>query len=869
MALADAINGYRLFLGRDPESERVAQDKASVPLLKMLSSFVGSREFSERVMRALASGYPMPHFRVAAFPGPEMLAWTKEVLPIAPPTRKRLGEVLTWRELLTHLVSDPGFTASFGKLQNEDLLPMVQKRQRLATPKFREREIAGWVDETSMFEIRGWATNLLNPDEPLTLEFFLDNLFVGTTQTTLFRRDVQERVGGPGNVGFSFNVPAVHHPDLQVERLLTVRDAVSRLPIAFPVRVRLGQTEALDSLLRLHKEVEAIAASVERLQHSLPTVFVRTEYPLSMYDAYQKSVRKELMAKRVQKAGEAAELEFSPAISVILTGTGELPARLITSINSLRRQIYRNWECMICAPLVDEEIRQQVETMSAADSRIRLVETAPDTPQWVNANAGLKRGKPDYVAFLKEGDLLTEDALYEVARAVQEKRHGLVYFDEDLFDREGGKVRYLSPVLKTAFDRDHLLSTNYIANAFVCSHALIEQAGPFRDEFGHAYEDDLLLRLVECVAPDEICYLERVLYHRLDKGSLQEETSEEASDRIACVNAHLKRTDAPAVAEGHTDDFGIARPRCQRIVWSLPDPAPRVSIIIPTRDRADLMEPCLQSVFESQDHYPQPYDIIVMDNESREPETHALFERVIRDHGVRVIPYESAFNWSAINNLAARHAEGEILVFLNNDTRVLSPNWIRELASNAVRPEVGAVGIRLLYEDGTVQHAGVVLGGRAVHEGLGERPAEGGYLGRTALQRNVSAVTAACMATRKDLFMQLGGFDEISLKVAFNDVDYCLKVRDAGLGVIYTPFTTLYHYESKSRGLDDNFAKRLRADKEIRIMRARWRDAIESDPFYNARFNRTGRPFSRLRPQQMLDVPADQQDDEHELWEHE
>jgi GT2 family glycosyltransferase len=200
---------------------------------------------------------------------------------------------------------------------------------------------------------------------------------------------------------------------------------------------------------------------------------------------------------------------------------------------------------------------------------------------------------------------------------------------------------------------------------------------------------------------------------------------------------------------------------------------------------------------------------------------------------------------------------------------VLSPDWVRELASQAVRANVGAVGARLFYEDGTIQHGGVVLGGRAVHEGIGERPGEGGYLGRTALQRNVSAVTGACLATRKSLFLELGGFDEAGLKVAFNDVDYCLKVRAAGLSVIYTPFATLYHLESKSRGIDDDFTKRLRSQSELGIMRGRWRNSLERDPFYNARFNRSGRPFTRLRPPELLAVPPELHDDDHALWEQE
>jgi GT2 family glycosyltransferase len=429
-------------------------------------------------------------------------------------------------------------------------------------------------------------------------------------------------------------------------------------------------------------------------------------------------------------------------------------------------------------------------------------------------------------------------------------------------------VRYVSPVLKTTFDHEHLLSHNYIGNAFACSRELYGSLDGFDGGCSDAYGYDFLLRASEKLNPADFQHLERILYHRRaqEEDGLGSSAAEESSTRLTCVNAHLERLWAPARAEPHSDPLGGPRPTSHRIIWELPDPVPMVSIIIPTRDRADLMEPCLQSVFESQAHYPVPFEIIVMDNESSEPETLSLLERAARDHGVTVIPYGSAFNWSAINNLAAREARGDILLFLNNDTRVLTPGWVRELASHAIRPDVGAVGARLLYEDGTIQHAGVVLGGRAVHESIGQRPSEGGYCGRTVLQRNVSAVTGACLATRKSLFQELGGFDEINLKVAFNDVDYCLKLRAAGYAVVYTPFATLYHFESKSRGLDDDFSKRLRSQNELRIMRSRWHEVIERDPFYNSRFNRTGRPFTRLRPPELVGRVIEATDDD-ELWE--
>ncbi|MFL6689870.1 MAG: glycosyltransferase family 2 protein [Alphaproteobacteria bacterium] len=870
MARADVINAYRLFLGRVPEAERVVQNRAAAPLSKMLRGFAGSKEFSERVLRQLASGYPLPHFRIAAVPDSEIVAWAVETLPLGEPAKANIALAKTWRDILTQIVCDPEFPENFGPSFDEELLALLRRRQAAVPLEYKGREIVGGVEETAIFEIRGWAANLLNLEESLTLEFYLDNLFVGVVQTQHFRRDMQERLGGSGNFGFLFNVPAAHHPDLEVERLLTVRDSVSRMPIAPPIRVRLAPTEALDSLFRLHKEVESLATSIERLQAALPRVIADTEYPLAMYDAYRKAARNELMANRVSQAEEAASLAYQPTFSVVLSKE-DVPSRMLSSINSLRRQTYRNWECMVCIPQLDDEVRSQFETLCANDGRIQVVDVSTEAKAWEKANAGLERASGDYILWLKEGDLLSADALFEMSRVLQERKPGLIYFDEDLFEGEGNTLRYLSPVLKTAPDRDFLLATDYIGNAFVCSRRIVKEAGGLRGEFGLACHYDLVFRLLEQLKPDELLHLERILYHRLAPSQLEEgaQMSARNADFIACGRAHLQRIGSAAEIEPHEDPYGIRRPSCRRVVWPLPEPPPLVSIIIPTRDRADLMGPCLQSVWDSQTHYPRPFELIIMDNESCEPETLQLFERAAREHGAKVIPFHSAFNWSAINNHAARRAEGDILLFLNNDTQVLTPDWIRELTSNAIRPDVGAVGARLLYEDGTIQHGGVVLGGRAVHEGGGQRPSDGGYLGRTALQRNVSAVTGACLATRKDIFLELGGFDEMNLKVAFNDIDYCLKIRAAGYSVIYTPFATLYHFESKSRGLDNDFEKRLRSQSEFRTMSARWGRAIECDPFYNPRFNRTGRPFTRLRSQQVISMPPELQNDEEELWKEE
>jgi len=317
---------------------------------------------------------------------------------------------------------------------------------------------------------------------------------------------------------------------------------------------------------------------------------------------------------------------------------------------------------------------------------------------------------------------------------------------------------------------------------------------------------------------------------------------------VAVVQEHLARVAPGARAEAHSDLLGAARVFATRVRWPLPAAAPCVSIIIPTRDRLDLLRPCVEGILRSAPRYPGPLDLIVVDNDSAEAASREYLKALSESAQARVIPFRGPFNWSAINNHAARQARGEVLIFLNNDTVVLAEDWCAELTANALRPEVGAVGARLLYQDGTLQHAGVVLGveGVAGHDSVGEAPERGGYFGRSHVQRSAAAVTGACLATRRELFEHIGGFDEIHLKVAFNDIDYCLRLARAGYRIVYNPFAVLYHFESKSRGYDLSESKVARNRAEAAAFRSRWRAIVDRDPYYNPHFERYARPFDRL-----------------------
>jgi GT2 family glycosyltransferase len=552
-------------------------------------------------------------------------------------------------------------------------------------------------------------------------------------------------------------------------------------------------------------------------------------------------------------------LKVHPSISVIVVGDRGEIASLSRTISSLQRQIYPNWEAIVqnfdlAGP---SELTWFLEQTVRKDVRVRLAARSLEAQQ-SSVKSLCEEVAGDFVLLLPQGDVLSDDALLTIAQQLQDERPGIIYFDDDCMDLDGAHIMSLrSAHFRPDFDYDLLLASDYIGSRFVFRRELVDEIGGFRDELGRSQFFDALLRMIERLKPRNVVHIARVLCHKCDETESSGATGDENStaSAIEIVQAHLSRMARNAAVLPHNDALGRALNKCRRIRWALPEPAPRISIIIPTRDRADLLNQCLQSVLASQPHYPSKFDIIVVDNDSCEPETLALFEACAMQASVRILPFKGRFNWSSINNFAAAQADGDILLFLNNDTVVLTPDWARELASIAWRREVGAVGARLLYEDGTLQHAGVLMGvsGGAVHEGVGELPAEGGYRGRTALQRNVLAVTGACMATRADLFHEAGGFDEVDLRVEFNDTDYCLRLRDLGYSIVYTPFATLYHFESKSRGFSKTKDEHARSFRERTILASRWQKYFDRDPFYNAHFDRFSRPFSRLRPLLLMD----------------
>ncbi|WP_269505367.1 glycosyltransferase family 2 protein [Burkholderia sp. IMCC1007] len=432
---------------------------------------------------------------------------------------------------------------------------------------------------------------------------------------------------------------------------------------------------------------------------------------------------------------------------------------------------------------------------------------------------------------IRAGVTLAEQALFCLADAVIKTPDAAVaYADHDVVGADG---QLCDPVFKPDWSPELLRSTNYIGDAFVWNGRYADRLHAFgEDVTGADVMHALLLALSELGSP--MVHVPAPLWHMTPR-----DEHDDGAGTVRAVAAHLRRMGVPAEVES------TGPGRC-RVRYPVAEPAPLVSIVIPTRDQLGHLRRCISSVLEKTRY--GPYEILVVDNQSIEPDTLAYLQSLEQVANVRVLPFDEPFNYSRINNMAIAEAKGELVCLLNNDTEVISPGWLGEMVGMLLSASgsVGIVGAKLLYGDGTVQHAGDTVGpggcANHLHSGIG--PDEPGYAGRALVAQDLSAVTAACLLTKKSTYQAVGGLDEIRLKVAFNDVDYCLRVREAGLRVVWTPHAVLYHHESVSRGKDDTPARRRRFKAEVDHMRKRWAHLMHHDPYYNPNLNYQQPDFS-------------------------
>ncbi|WP_270602516.1 glycosyltransferase family 2 protein [Faecalimonas umbilicata] len=526
-----------------------------------------------------------------------------------------------------------------------------------------------------------------------------------------------------------------------------------------------------------------------------------------------------------------------PLISIVVPVYNTPQVFLRQMIESVQNQSYSEWElCIGNASPENKEMKKILEEYKN-DARIKEVEIPENKGISQNTNRAMEIASGELIGLLDHDDLLAPNALYEIAKAVNEHPDAeVIYTDEDKVTTD--LKEHFQPHLKPDFNLDLLRSNNYICHFFVASRDLIKRVGGFRPEFNGAQDYDLILRCTE--QAKQIVHIPKILYHwRVHKAS----TADNPASKMYAFDAgkraieeHLVRCRTKGTVQ-HTKDLGFYRVKYEICG------EPLVSIIIPNKDQSEALKKCLDSIREKTSY--RNYEIIIVENNSEEPETFAFYKKIAGEK-IKVVTWEGEFNYSAINNFGVRHARGDYLLLLNNDVEIINGDWLTEMLSHCQRKEVGIVGAKLYYPDNTIQHAGIIIGigGVAGSVFVGLPRAFSGYLHKASIQLDLSAVTAACMLVKRSVFEQVGGLEE-KLKVAFNDVDFCLRVREKGYLVVYDPYAELYHYESKTRGAEDTKEKIRRFQTEIEYMRSHWIGLLKKgDPYYNCNLSLTKWDYS-------------------------
>lgn len=526
-----------------------------------------------------------------------------------------------------------------------------------------------------------------------------------------------------------------------------------------------------------------------------------------------------------------SNFKLSPKISIVLPVYNISAEILEETLNSVLQQIYPNWECCIADDAsTNRSTIDCLKRFELLDPRIKVKYLSKNGNISNCMNEALKSVTGEFVAFLDHDDTLTNHALYMVAEEINNYPNAeLIYSDEDKIDLNGN---YCDPNFKPDWNYDLFLTQNYLNHLTVCKTSIFKDKIFFDSEFNGSQDYNFLLHYIEKINQKNIRHIPHVLYHwRMVKGSLALATGEKNYAHQRAVNAlqnYLNRNQIKAKVENGFSNY-------HRIQYQLPEILPMVSIIICTKDKVHLLKSVVEGILNQTDY--DSFEILIINNQSIEKETLDYFNEIKVLNKVRVLDFDSEFNFSAMNNLGVAHSKGEIVAFLNNDLEIIHKEWLKEMVRQCLRKDVGAVGCKLYYKNNLIQHAGVVLGMGGIAGHLYKRFSKNsngtGVGAKLKMVQQFSAVTAACMLMRKDVFLSINGFDEVNLKVAFNDVDLCLRVIESGYKVVWTPHAELYHLESISRGIDTEGEKLKRFNRESDYMMNKYKELILKDPFYN------------------------------------
>ena len=548
-------------------------------------------------------------------------------------------------------------------------------------------------------------------------------------------------------------------------------------------------------------------------------------------DEYQRWLQSYSSVDAAMRAFLAAGVEAlarRPLISVIMPSYNIDPQWMREAIESVRNQIYPHWElCISDDASTLPGVRELIETQAAQDQRIRVTFRAANGHISANSNTALDLATGDYVALLDADDVITEDALFWVAQEIAlDPATDMIFSDEDKIDAEG---RRFDPYFKPAWNPALMLGQNMFCHLGVYRRSLVEQVGRFREGFEGAQDHDLALRCADATTPARIRHIPRVLYHWRATAQSTAATLDSKPYALGAgvktVEDHLRRRGIAA----HVEPAGIF----YRAVYQVPDPPPLVSLIVPTTLRNDVTRRCLQSVLGKTRY--QHVELLLLATEADLAAGRAAYRDVLGDARVRALTYQAgSFNYSWVNNFGAAEARGSLLCFLNDDVEVISEDWLDTLVARVSLDGVAAAGPMLYYPSDQIQHAGVLLGvgGIADHAFRTVERGQAGYFARAALEQDYSCVTAACMLVRRDAFEQIEGFD-VELPTAFNDVDFCVRLRRAGARIVWTPAAELYHHESLTYGAHNAPERAAQFERDVLAMRSRWQRILDNDPAYN------------------------------------
>jgi O-antigen biosynthesis protein len=555
------------------------------------------------------------------------------------------------------------------------------------------------------------------------------------------------------------------------------------------------------------------------------------------YDALT-DIDRGLIQKRI------AQMSYKPLISVVMPVYNIDVRWLREAIESVRNQLYPHWElCIADDASSKSEVKDVLKEYERLDSRIKVVYRENNGHISAASNSALCLATGEFIALMDHDDVLAEHALYLVVEELNKHSDAdIVFSDEDKIDERG--IRY-EPYFKSDWNPDLFYSQNFVSHLGIYRRKLINEIGGFRLGYEGSQDYDLALRVVERTSKDKIRHIPFILYHwRAISGSTALAVGEKNYAHEVARKALRSHFERLGIKVQVTNGVGAYH----RVIYEVPKPAPLVSLIMPTRDRLGLLQRSVKDILQATDY--ANIELIIVDNQSEQLDTIAFLKNIQSDRRVRVLKYDRPYNFSAINNMAAREANGNIIGLVNNDIGVINPGWLTEMVSHAVRQEIGAVGVMLYYSNDTIQHAGVVLGIGGVAGHVHKHLPRGirGYFSRAALIQNFFAVTAACILMRRSVFKEVGGLDEDNLPVAFNDVDLCIKIHNHGYRILWTPYAELYHYESATRGSDHTPEQLPRFMNEVSYMKQRWKDILNNDPYYSPNLSLENDNFSLAYP---------------------